>query len=300
VTDNVLSHHNGAVDYHVDGDGQTAEAHVLKDLSQPGAGLNAYDTSLCGDDHRDRTNKRTRQYSIELDEKTLLPAEYHSAPAIQAGGGRVLTSESSVVSLIGVTGDFAPMYDFMMQLVFDLSSLSHPDVQSIVGSDTIKVSENVRLPELAGQNPMGLFCGAIGRDMLSQPLTSGPTAGPASGSFPSTMCCKNHGDQFAMPYRYCENDVLTDECESMGDMARQGCTICVEDLSDPASFLSGEPQCELMEANPGSCFTIINGIDYDVDSDDDGVNDSWSALFGFETPRIRIFDVYTLSIRSTQ
>jgi hypothetical protein len=39
------------------------------------------------------------------------------------------------------------------------------------------------------------------------------------------------------------------------------------------------------------CFDVVRGIDFDVDSDDDGEKDSWSVLLGFETERIRIYDV---------
>ncbi len=104
------------------------------------------------------------------------------------------------------------------------------------------------------------------------------------------MCCKNRGHNSGKPYPYCETRLITEQCDSLLDLVdfvHEGCTIC----SDPSSPFMNDPSCELMETNPDACATIIKGIEFDVDSDGDGENDSWSALFGFETQRVRIYDV---------
>ncbi len=46
----------------------------------------------------------------------------------------------------------------------------------------------------------------------------------------------------------------------------------------------------MMASNPEMCFTVIEGVEFDVDTDGDGENDAWSVLFGFSTQRIRIDD----------
>jgi hypothetical protein len=46
-----------------------------------------------------------------------------------------------------------------------------------------------------------------------------------------------------------------------------------------------------MDDNPEQCFKIINGIEFDVDSDNDGEFDTWSVIFGFDAIRTRIYDV---------
>jgi cysteine-rich repeat protein len=223
-----------------------------------------------------------------LNAETLLPAEYHALPALQAGGGRVISRGPTVVEIATVAGDFAPMYDFMMQLVFDVSRLSRPQVEPFEARDTITVSEALRIPEVAGQNPTGLFCGAIGEEYRTRSIVERPPTGAYFGPMDS-RCCKNRGDEIGKPYRSCDNGVLTDQCESVADLIRQGCTVCL-DTSSIEDMLNGSGNsCDLMETDSAACFTLLSGIEYDVDSDGDGENDSWSALFGFETERIRIY-----------
>ncbi|MBN1652521.1 MAG: hypothetical protein JXA30_01965 [Deltaproteobacteria bacterium] len=227
--------------------------------------------------------------SSYLNRETLLPEEFHAFRAMQAGGGRVLSREPTVVEILNVNGDIEPMSDFMMQLVFDLSTLSRPRIERFASYDEIKVADALRIPEVAGRDRTGLFCGAMGQEFNIRPITDTDTG----FGFPpmARRCCKNRGDDIGSGYRNCENGVLTDQCDSQGDLIRQGCTVCFA-LSDSDTDFSTylDNPCELMKTNPASCATLIQGIECDVDANGDSENDSWSVLFSFETERIRIFD----------
>lgn len=229
-----------------------------------------------------------------LDRDTRRPVQYHAASVIQAGGGRILSNEPTTVEFASLIGDPALIHDYMMQLVFDVSTLSSPSINPAVSRD-MKLSQALRIPEVAGQDPEGLFCGAIGQDFGNRPLIDPNTGFSVGSSFGpmATLCCKNRGDQFGMPYRYCHDGVLTDQCESVADLVHQGCSVCIDETDDVniADLLEQQTDCHLMQENPDSCIPIINGVDSDVDTDGDGVNDSWSALFGFATQRVRIYDV---------
>lgn len=178
-----------------------------------------------------------------------------------------------------------------------MKSLSAPNVQPVGSRDSIQVSEALRLPEVSGQQPMGVSCGAIGPDFVGDKPLIDPDSycGPEHISCPvSSHCCKSRGDDMGSPYRYCEDDILTDECDSVADMIRQGCNICFDMVRSGRSIeinLDYDDPCELMNTNPDPCYTLLRGIDYDADTDGDGVNDSWSALFGFNAVRTRIYDV---------
>lgn len=224
----------------------------------------------------------------QLDKDTLLPAEYHAVQALQAGGGRVITSQSSVVELAGFDGASFFVHDFAMQVVFDMSGLSQPNAEPLTQRDTIQVSENLMIPEVSAQQPMGLLCGAIGPEFDNrryiEPINDGTYAGTM------LRCCKNNGDAIGTSYRYCLNEQSPDQCDSVGDRIHQGCSICLEANLDGGSFPL-QAECATMLSDPSRCTTVIKGIDFDVDTDGDGVNDSWSVLLGFETQRVRVYNV---------
>jgi cysteine-rich repeat protein len=211
------------------------------------------------------------------------PAPYHSIPALQAGGGRTISREPVVFEMqSGFGTGVLRITDFMMELVFDIRTLSKPNISI---SNDLKVSNDLRLPEVSGKDPTGIICGAIGPESLNRAAyteTSGP-GGPAGG----LRCCKNRGADAGSTYRACQDGVLTDQCDSFADLIRQGCAVCFYS-PDPSSILQMDNSCELMQSDPASCQTIISGVDFDVDTDGDGVNDAWSVMFGFDAERIRI------------
>jgi hypothetical protein len=213
----------------------------------------------------------------------------HAVPAFQAGGGRVFSTEPTDVELFNGEGGFGLIRDFMMQLVFDMSDLSAPGAQAFLSRDTIKVSDNIRLPEHSGQDSMGLLCGAIGPEFFSHL--------PMISSSEPFQYLKNRGDQAGMPYRFCENGVLTDQCDSLADLIQHGGPVCIdlENIDDLYTslleWMEVDVNCYRKQGFSRLCFYVVRGIDFDVDSDGDGVNDSWSVLLGYETYRIRIYDV---------
>lgn len=225
----------------------------------------------------------------QLDSETRRPVENHSIRAIQAGGGRVFSNEPMPLEIVGPYGDLVFIHGFMMQLVFDLNNLSRPNLDPPMPSEAIELSEGLRLPEVSQRN-LGLFCGAVKPEFLNRPIVfylPSPFGSPTDFfGFPSpSSCCRNHGDQKGTPYRVCVDGILTDDCDSIGDMFRDGCT-----LSLPTGFdLSAIIAAPCSSRNP--TVAAIDGIDYDADSDGDGKNDSWSALFGFEAQRVRIYDI---------
>ncbi len=198
------------------------------------------------------------------------PARYHSFPAEQKGGGRVISKEPAIVQLQGATGRFK-MHDFMMLVLFDVSQLSAPE--GLPGA-----AENLLLPETHGMNqivdpsdpdylPAGRFCGAMEPEAADIPVDD----------MQARFCCKETGGG----YTPCPDGVLTPECSSSADILRYGCLVCI-DIMNP----TGGSSCE--NANPNTCIQIIRPIEYDVDTDDDGENDSWSAVMAFEGKRIRM------------
>lgn len=236
----------------------------------------------------------------QVDPDTRLPAEYHSIEAEQTGGGRLFSKEPATLELFGFTGSTYLMYDFMMQLVFDLDTLSIPNAEPLVARDTIKVSEDLKVPEESGVNPMGTYCGAIEAGATNQPIVdmdfNRMSAGAGGFGPMASFCCKNTGPEPGTKYRACpldEDYELGKDCDSVSLLIQQGCTVCIDmtDLENIAGVLDVGSNCALMEDDPDQCFKIINGIAFDVDSDGDGDNDTWSALFGFSAVRTRIYDV---------
>jgi cysteine-rich repeat protein len=236
----------------------------------------------------------------QIDTETRLPAEYHSVQAEQRGGGRIFSKEPSTLEMISVTGDTYLMRDYMMQLVFDMDTLSTPNAEPLIYRDTIKVSEDLKVPEVSGEDPKGLFCGAMESGATDQPIIdmdfNTMTSGRGGYGPMASFCCKNTGPDAGTKYRACpaEGDYeLGEDCDSIALLIQQGCTVCIDitDMSNLTAILDMGSNCDLMEENPDQCFKIINGIEFDIDTDGDEKNDTWSALFGFSALRTRIYDV---------
>ena len=101
-------------------------------------------------------------------------------------------------------------------------------------------------------------------------------------------------------YRGCApGDVVGVDCDTQADILQYGCSVCINvdniNLENPSEMGQGGPMggsdCNLLVENPDSCFTIIQGIDFDVDANGDGENESWSSLFGFDARRARLYGV---------
>lgn len=201
------------------------------------------------------------------------PKKYHTIPAKQDGGGRVMSRKPAIVQLQGATGRFK-MHDFMMRVVFDVSQLSAP-----VGPPG--AAETLELPETHGMDknldpsdpeylPQGVFCGAMEPEAADLPV----------GDIEARFCCREDGGS----YTPCPGGELTPECSSSADILRYGCLVCIDPLSG-VNPMEGS-SCE--NANPDTCIQIIKPIPYDVDTDNDGENDAWSAVMLFEGKRIRM------------
>jgi cysteine-rich repeat protein len=245
--------------------------------------------------------------ATQVDPKTREPAEYHSIPAKQSGGGMVMSREKTTLEMQGIMGPFK-MYDYMMQLVFDTTELTAPQVIETIGRDTIMLSESIKLPEYGGKDPQGLFCGAMDQAATNRPIVNGDISGIGqNGNFgpAASMCCKNrasipHDNQTGEghgKYRECTEGLNPpDDCDSISLLIRDGCTACINlsgDIASIASTVTGGSgsDCGMMDSAPANCFQIIKSTDFDVDTDGDGTNDAWSVVFGFDTMRVRIFDV---------
>jgi cysteine-rich repeat protein len=245
--------------------------------------------------------------STQVDPTTRKPAELHSIPARQAGGGLVMSRAPTTIEMQGIMGPFK-MYDYMAQLVFDTTELSSPRILDTIGRDTIIISDNIRLPEYGGKNPQGLFCGAMDPAATNRPIVNGDISGIGqNGNFgpAASMCCKNragasHDNETGEghgKYRECtEGKTPPNDCDSITQLIREGCTACIDltgDITQIASTVTGGSgsDCGMMTTNPSNCFQIIKSTDFDVDTDGDGTNDAWSVVFGFDTMRVRIFDV---------
>jgi cysteine-rich repeat protein len=219
-----------------------------------------------------------------------LPTPYHRIAAWQQAGGLVGTKESieepAILEMDGLTDKYK-IYGFMLQTQFDLDTASIP----YVPSSEMKISDTLVLAEESGVDPTGMFCGALEPNALDQPIGQGDFAGLSNGNYGvvASACCKNHGPDRGQKYVPCEDNVLTDDCDSVAKIIHEGCTFCYDISGGLAGLSAAESDCSLMDSNPSDCFEIINGIDYDVDAvGNDGVNDSWSVLFGFDTRRVRL------------
>jgi hypothetical protein len=246
------------------------------------------------------------------------PGDYHKIPAVQLGAGKVISAEPETIEMLGLTGIYR-VFDFKIQIVFDIDSLSVPDVPSFeegvfdpdVAYDEkpIALNRNLKLPEESGVNPQGLYCGAIEAGAVDDPVTMIDFSGggmPAVDimddplSMMANFCCKNNGmgPSNQPMYRGCTpGDVVGVDCDSQADILQYGCTVCINtenfSMDDPSQVgpPMGGSDCDLLESNPDSCFTIIQGIDFDVDADGDGEYESWSSLFGFDARRVRLYGV---------
>lgn len=232
----------------------------------------------------------------QVDPGTRAPAENHSLPAMQTGGGRVISREPATMEMIGIAGEPFLMYGVMTQLVFDLENLSTPNAEPLVARDTVEVSDELKVPEFSGRDPQGLLCGAMEPSATDERVRDMDFAEMQNGSYGpmASFCCRSRGPERATKYRSCEEgDELGVDCDSISLLIQQGCTVCIDltDISSIASVLEEGSNCDLMDDNPEQCFKIINGIDFDVDSDNDGEYDTWSVLFGFDAIRARIYDV---------
>jgi cysteine-rich repeat protein len=200
-------------------------------------------------------------------DKNMDPARKHSIPARQGGGGRVVSRKPADVEIESSTGVFT-MYDYMLRVVYDVDTLTTP-------SGPPEASSKLKLPEEAGfgdpearpYTPAGTFCGAMVPNQETLPISGRP----------AEFCCN---DQGAL-YRQCDGDVVTPDCDGYNQVLLHGCWICVN-MGDPM----GGSDCSLYST--GSCVQIIKPIAYDVDTDDDGDKDAWSAVMGFEAKRIRM------------
>ncbi len=220
-----------------------------------------------------------------LDSPFIIEAEQVEIAAMQVASGKVSSKEPTDLEFMGVNIGY-DFKDYMIQLAFDLESSSTPNAEPVGGRDAIKVSDNLILPEVSGKNPAGIFCAAMG-------LPDDVPIDNASYFMDSySRCCKNRGGNSGSPYRLCGESMPPTECDSLSSLIQEGCTIC-PGSSDISEESHADAHCDLMKTDPSSCFSIINGTEYDVDTDGDGKNDRWSALFGFDTERIRIYDVST-------
>jgi cysteine-rich repeat protein len=242
----------------------------------------------------------------QVDPDTREPAEYHSIPASQSGG-IVKSTEPVTLEMQGIGGAFK-MYDYMVQLVFDIKHLSKPKIVSTTKRDTLKISDNLKLPEYSGRDPQGLLCGAMDQNATNRPIIQGSVGGMgSSGNFGpiATMCCKNrsgstHNNQKGAgggKYRPCgEGQTPPNDCDSISQLIHDGCTVCLNmsDMTGIMASVTGDSgsDCTLMDSAPSNCFQIINGIDFDVSSSGEGGElDTWSVVFGFDAMRVRLYDV---------
>jgi hypothetical protein len=194
------------------------------------------------------------------------PARYHTVSAKLSGGGRLVTTKPATVELYGAMGSFK-MFDFMSRVVVDTTKLSKPKAPP-------EVADHIKLPETHGfgpdpdapdYRPEGIICGALVPTAADQPV------GPEASGF----CCREDGTG----YRACPDNKLTEECDSNADVLRNGCWVCVGlDLTPDCSRMTGA----------GGCIQIIKPIPYDVDTDQDGKADAWSAVLAYEGKRIRV------------
>ncbi|MBN1654747.1 MAG: DUF4215 domain-containing protein [Deltaproteobacteria bacterium] len=239
----------------------------------------------------------------QIDPDTRMPAEYHSVPAAQLGGGKIISKGPIRLEMVGPMGSYM-MRDFKMQTVYDVNTSTTPNVEQQTARDTLKVSDSLKLPETSGQNRTGLFCGAMESGATDIPIYDGGIedlrgmdTGQSFGPM-ARFCCKNIEDEpeFGEKYNACDKEAgeLPPDCDSISDLIQHGCTVCV-DFSGAAIDMMGifetGSDCSLLQSNPDACFKIINGIPFDVDSDGVSGNDTWSSLFSFETVRTRIYDV---------
>jgi len=224
----------------------------------------------------------------KLDSPFIIEADRVEIAATQFANGKVASKEPTDLDVMGIYIGY-DLKDYMIQLVFDLDRSSTPSSEPVGGRDALEASKDLKLPEVSGKDPAGVFCAATGL----------PDDEPIDNAFYLlnydfySNCCKNRGDHFGSPYRLCGDSGATppSECDPISSLILEGCTICL-DSSDNSDASQADPPCDLMTTDPSSCFPMINGVEYDVDTDGDGTNDRWSVLYGFDTERIRIYDVY--------
>lgn len=220
------------------------------------------------------------------------PGKGHRIDAVQMGGGKVVSEEPQNFSVEGLIGTYS-IVNYKMQLVYDLSSSSTPKVPA----SRAEVSKNLKLPEQSGVDPQGLYCGAIESSAISQGIGTGEFSPAGEGIQIEDFCCKNNGVFDNPMYTPCAEDQEPGvDCDSLADILQKGCTVCInlDELSIGQAAAGGGgfgSDCSLMETDPIYCFEIIHGIDYDVDTDDDGKNDSWSMLFGTDGRRARFYGI---------
>jgi cysteine-rich repeat protein len=240
------------------------------------------------------------------------PKEYHEIPAQQLGAGKVISSEPETIEMLGLQGVYR-VFNFKIQLVFDYELQSKPDVPGFGEGDfdedisidekPMSLNDRLKLPAESGISPKGLYCGAIEAGAVDDPVTMVDMSG---GMSPTTMmddpmammanmCCKNngYGPSNDPMYRGCApNDVVGVDCDTQANIMRYGCTVCINrenfSMDNPGQFGS---DCGLMDSDPESCFTVIQGIDFDIDAYGDDENESWSSLFEFDARRIRLYGV---------
>jgi hypothetical protein len=187
-------------------------------------------------------------------------------PARLLGGGRISSTEPSTIQIPFFGGRIRVM-DAMFLTILDMQNLSVPSP-----SPEMKISDTVEIPETTGSptSQGGVLCGAITATSLDTIPVSSQIA---------DVCCSKEGEK----YQACSSETVTESCDSLVDVLTGGCGV----FPNLGSGICGEPETEFRQ-------WIVPPVNMDVDSDSDGENDSFSAVFAFEATRVGVSDV-TLS-----
>jgi cysteine-rich repeat protein len=197
--------------------------------------------------------------------KVLIAAE-------QTGNGKIASKKATHVTWQGQIGQF-DIYDAMLSYVYDVSKLSTPQAHNrFPFSDKVKLPEAMGAgsgdPAAEGYQPAGIMCGAITMASQQKRLIDDDLA---------SICCKPDNTQ----YRSCAGGKKPPDCDTYADILKGGCTtVCFENLN---ILTMSSPTCQA-----GCGYSIINPTEPDVDTDKDGKNDAYSAVFAFEGKRVRI------------
>jgi cysteine-rich repeat protein len=180
-----------------------------------------------------------------------------SVPAELSGAGRITSKEPTDVQ-IPFFGGRILMRDAMFLTILDMQNLSVP-------SSPPDIADTVKIPETAGwvYPPQGILCGAIS-SLHNIPLSSQI----------ADVCCNKYGEK----YRGCaDGEEPGVDCATLADLLEGGCSV----FFALPSGTCGDPETDLRR-------WIVYPVQADVDTDDDGENDSFSAAFAFEATRVRV------------